>query len=45
MTQREFVLYPLHEITPGLMLPDGSLLKSYLGQVSGDTLIKIKPSM
>jgi 2-amino-4-hydroxy-6-hydroxymethyldihydropteridine diphosphokinase len=45
MTRREFVLYPLHEIAEGLTLPDGSLLESYLDQVSDDTLIKIKPSM
>lgn len=45
MTRREFVIYPLHEIAADLILPDGSLLESYLDQVSDDTLIKIKSSL
>jgi len=44
MKQREFVLYPLYEIAPDLSLPDGSLLKEYLTQVSADTLKRLKAS-
>lgn len=42
MTRREFVLYPLYEIAPDLVLPDGTLLKGYLDEVSGVSLQLIK---
>ena len=43
MTRREFVLYPIYEIAPELSLPDGSLLKGYLDQISDETLQVLKP--
>lgn len=42
MKQREFVLYPLHEIASDLNLPDGSLLEDCLDQVPADTLERLK---
>ncbi|MGL4859804.1 MAG: 2-amino-4-hydroxy-6-hydroxymethyldihydropteridine diphosphokinase, partial [Enterobacteriaceae bacterium] len=33
MKQREFVLYPLHELAPELILPDGTVLSELLDQI------------
>lgn len=41
MKQREFVLYPLHEIAPDLILPDGTVLAALLLQVPINGLEKI----
>ena len=41
MTQREFVLYPLYELTPNLTLPDGMKLSDCLSKVSGDSLVRL----
>ncbi|WP_261815917.1 2-amino-4-hydroxy-6-hydroxymethyldihydropteridine diphosphokinase [Vibrio gallicus] len=38
MKTREFVLYPLQEIEPNLVLPDGSTLKSLIGNVDQNGL-------
>lgn len=42
MKQREFVLYPLYEIAPHLVLPDGSSLKECLHGVSDETLQRLE---
>lgn len=43
MTERNFVLYPLHEIAPAhLRLPDGSALDALLKQCSADGLVKTR---
>lgn len=44
MKQREFVLYPLHEIAPDLTLPDGTVLTSLLSQVPLNGLEKLHSS-
>lgn len=44
MHQREFVLYPLYEITPQLQLPDGTVLSSLLEQVPLNGLQKLHSS-
>lgn len=44
MKQREFVLYPLHEIAPDLTLPDGTVLTSLLSQVPLNGLEKLRSS-
>lgn len=44
MTQREFVLYPLHELAPSLCLPDGSFVKSYLKALSDNGLVRLATS-
>ena len=41
LTQREFVLYPLAEITPELILPDGTSLQQLLNQVPDNGLYKL----
>jgi 2-amino-4-hydroxy-6-hydroxymethyldihydropteridine diphosphokinase len=41
LTQREFVLYPLHEIAAELQLPDGRLLRDLLKQVPRNGLHKL----
>ncbi|MFT4937265.1 MAG: 2-amino-4-hydroxy-6-hydroxymethyldihydropteridine diphosphokinase [Paraglaciecola sp.] len=41
MKQREFVLYPLHEIAPDLRLPCGTQLEELLGQCDINGLQKI----
>lgn len=41
MRHREFVLYPLFEIAPTLVLPDGSLLEECLCVVSDESLIRL----
>ena len=38
MTQRAFVLLPLLEICPHALLPDGTALSSFLGQVADQTI-------
>lgn len=40
MTEREFVLYPLIEIAPELVLPSGQSLKSLLDNVNINEMIK-----
>lgn len=44
MKQREFVLYPLHEIAPDLTLPDGTVLTRLLSQVPLNGLEKLHSS-
>lgn len=41
---REFCLYPLAELEPGLILPDGRSLQSLLAQVAKEGLSIIAPS-
>jgi 2-amino-4-hydroxy-6-hydroxymethyldihydropteridine diphosphokinase len=41
MKQREFVLYPLFELAPELLFPDGSALKDNLASVSDENLIRL----
>lgn len=41
LTQRSFVLYPLADITPDLLLPDGSHLIGLLRQCPPDGLVKL----
>ncbi|PWQ97221.1 2-amino-4-hydroxy-6-hydroxymethyldihydropteridine diphosphokinase [Leucothrix pacifica] len=43
MKQREFVLYPLYELAPDLLFPDGSSLKECLSGVSDNGLIRLTP--
>lgn len=38
LTQRAFVLLPLSDINPELQLPDGSWIKDYLGNCSGQKI-------
>lgn len=42
MLQRNFVLYPLHELAPDLTLPDGSSLRSHLDSCSSAGLIQTR---
>lgn len=42
MKEREFVLYPLFEIAPQLLLPCGNTLKSILNRVSRNGLFVLK---
>ena len=44
LREREFVLYPLHEIAPELSLPDGTVLSSLLAQVALNGLQKLDSS-
>lgn len=44
MRSREFVLYPLHDIAPQLVLPDGTTLTSILGQLPRNGLQKLDSS-
>lgn len=44
MKQREFVLYPLHEIAPELILPDGEKLVDILAQCPSNGLQRISDS-
>jgi len=39
--QRSFVLYPLAEITPNLILPDGTSIQQFLKNASDKELVKI----
>lgn len=41
MMHREFVLYPLAEIAPDLLFPDGSSIKESLASVSDKDLIRL----
>jgi 2-amino-4-hydroxy-6-hydroxymethyldihydropteridine diphosphokinase len=41
MRHREFVLYPLFEIAPALIFPDGTSLRECLGAVSDESLIRL----
>lgn len=43
MTLREFVLYPLAELAPDLILPDGVALQSLLQQVPLNGLTPLQP--
>ena len=43
MRQRSFVLYPLAELAPTLVLPDGTTLASLLVQCSADGLAPLEP--
>lgn len=43
MKQREFVLYPLNELAPDLVFPDGGSLKENLASVSDKDLIRLMP--
>jgi 2-amino-4-hydroxy-6-hydroxymethyldihydropteridine diphosphokinase len=45
MTQREFVLYPLFELAPSLILPDGTVLKDCLDEVSDNGLVRLTSSI
>lgn len=38
MLQRNFVLYPLHDVAPDLLLPDGSPLRRHLDSCPNDGL-------
>ena len=40
MLQRNFVLYPLHDIEPELTLPDGSRLRSHLDSCGSAGLVR-----
>lgn len=40
MLQRNFVLYPLYDIAPGLTLPDGSGLRSHLDSCGSAGLVR-----
>lgn len=40
MTEREFVLYPLYELTPQLCLPDGTTLASLIENIPLNGMIK-----
>jgi 2-amino-4-hydroxy-6-hydroxymethyldihydropteridine diphosphokinase len=40
MLQRNFVLYPLYDLAPDLVLPDGSTLRSHLDSCRSDGLIQ-----
>ena len=42
LTQRNFVLYPLAEITPNLTLPGGAQLKELIAQYSHDGLERLQ---
>lgn len=44
MTVREFVLYPLAEIAPDLILPDRTPLQHYLQQVARNDLVCWQPA-
>jgi 2-amino-4-hydroxy-6-hydroxymethyldihydropteridine diphosphokinase len=41
MTQRRFVLEPLHEIAPGLRLPDGRRIADFLPSVASQEVRKL----
>ena len=41
LTSRNFVAYPLHEIAPELMLPDGSYIADILSKLSTEGLEKL----
>lgn len=41
LTQRNFVLYPLADLTPALLLPDGSALSHWLAQCPPDGLARL----
>ncbi len=41
MKEREFVLYPLHELEPNLILPDGTLLAELIKTVPRNGMEKI----
>ncbi len=38
MTRRAFVIYPLHDIAPELVLPDGSQVNQLRAELAGDDL-------
>ncbi len=42
LTQRNFVLYPLADIAPELLLPDGMALKELIAQCSQDGLERLE---
>ncbi len=44
MTEREFVLYPLAEIQPDLVLPDGTQLQALLARCPRNGLTQLKDS-
>lgn len=41
LTQRNFVLYPLHDIAPGLTLPDGTSIASLIAQANAEGLTRL----
>lgn len=45
MLQRNFVLYPLHDIAPDLVLPDGSPLRRHLDSCPNDGLTRISSTL
>lgn len=44
LQEREFVLYPLQEIAPGLCLPDGSTLAEWVGRCPDNGLVRLEES-
>jgi len=44
LQEREFVLYPLQEIAPGLRLPDGSTLADWVGRCPDNGLVRLEES-
>jgi 2-amino-4-hydroxy-6-hydroxymethyldihydropteridine diphosphokinase len=41
LAQRNFVLYPLHDIAPGLTLPSGTSIASLLAQTTAEGLTRL----
>lgn len=44
MTQRNFVLYPLADIAPDLILPCGTALKTLIATCDNDGLVRLEPN-
>tara|TARA_B100002003_G_C14048425_1_gene505016 strand:- start:620 stop:1123 length:504 start_codon:yes stop_codon:yes gene_type:complete len=44
MAEREFVLVPLFEIAPGMIMPDGKPLAAWVAKLSLDGLRRLRPS-
>lgn len=43
LTERNFVLYPLHDLDPDRVLPDGRRLADLLSRCSSSGLVRIEP--